>query len=85
MQKIPQDIFIGKNMRRLRKLNNYSQENIALKLQLKGRSMSVSHYGHIEQGGKNIFVSDLILLSEIFKADFNEFFKDLKPSDNKLE
>lgn len=79
MQKILQDVGIGINLKRLRKTNSYSQEDVATKMSVLGRSISANHYGQIEQGRKNIFVSDLILLSEIFGVDFNEFFVDLKP------
>lgn len=79
MQKILQDVGIGVNLKRLRKIKKYSQEDIASKMTVLGRSISSNHYSQIEQGRKNIFVSDLILLSIIFNVDFNEFFLDLKP------
>jgi len=56
-----------------------SQADVVRELQLLGRDMAVSHYGHIEQGRKNIFVTDLILLQRIFQVDYEEFFKGLVP------
>ena len=44
-------------------------------LSLKRRTMSRAGYAHIEQGIRNIFVSDLILLIEIFDVSYDEFFK----------
>lgn len=76
--KLLQDINIGVNLQRLRLERNYSQADVARKLHLLGRSISVSQCSHIEQGRKNIFVSDLILLAEDFDADFNEFFVGLR-------
>lgn len=78
MQKILQDINIGANLRRLRKISNYSQNDVAAKMSILGRSISANHYSQIEQGRKNLFVSDLILFSKIFNVDFNEFFVGLE-------
>ncbi len=77
MQKLLQDIHIGKNLQRLRKIKNLSQEDVSIKLTLMGRSMSRANYAHIEQGIRNIFVSDLVLLREIFDVNYDEFFKGL--------
>gem|GEM_PF-98759 len=79
MQKILQDVHIGANIQRLRKSRGYSQTDMVTKLQLSGRSMSRANYAHIEQGVRNIYVSDLILFKEIFDVDFEEFFKGLTP------
>jgi len=79
MQKILQDVHIGVNLRRLRDLNNYTQTDVVNKLQLRGRTMSDTTYGHIEQGRRNIYVSDLLLLAEVFNVDVNELFVGLKP------
>ncbi|MCM1566689.1 MAG: helix-turn-helix transcriptional regulator [Dehalobacter sp. 4CP] len=77
MQKLLQDVHIGVNIQRLRKSRNYSQTDMITKLQLLGRSMSRANYAHIEQGVRNIYVSDLILLKEILNVDYEEFFKGL--------
>jgi transcriptional regulator with XRE-family HTH domain len=79
MQKLLQDIHIGGNIQRLRKSRNYSQTDMVTKLQLLGRSMSRANYAHIEQGIRNIYISDLILLKKILNVDYEEFFKDLIP------
>ncbi len=79
MQKLLQDVNIGGNIQRLRKSRNYSQTDMVTKLQLLGRAMSRANYAHIEQGIRNIYISDLILLKRILNVDYEEFFKDLIP------
>lgn len=79
MQKLLQDRSFGQNLKRIRKSRGMSQSDVARELQLLGRNISVTQYGHIEQGRANIFVSDLVLLQRIFRVDYSEFFKDLVP------
>ncbi len=79
MQKLLQDVHIGNNLQQLRKARNLSQTDMVIKLQLLGRSMTRANYAHIEQGVRNIFVSDLILFKEILNVDYAEFFIDLDP------
>lgn len=79
MQKILQDGSFGSNLQRIRKSCGMSQADVARELQLLGRNISTTQYGHIEQGRANIFASDLVLLQRIFKVDYSEFFKDLVP------
>lgn len=79
MQKLLQDGSFGQNLKRIRNSCNMSQADVARELQLLGRNISVTQYGHIEQGRANLFVSDLVLLQRIFKVDYSEFFKDLAP------
>lgn len=79
MQKLLQDVNIGTNIQHLRKNRNYSQTDMVTKLQLLGRSMSRANYAHIEQGVRNIYISDLILFKEILNVDYEEFFKGLIP------
>lgn len=77
MQKILQDKSIGKNLQRIRKEHNMSQRDVVIQLELRGRVMHQATYAKIELGQGNIFVSDLVLLREIFDVDYNEFFKGL--------
>ena len=44
-----------------------------------GRPMLQSNYAQIESGKRNIFLSDLLVLKEIFEVSFDDIFKDLKP------
>jgi len=79
MQKILQDVSLGQNIRKIRMAQHRTQANVVEELQLKGRTLSVTHYGHIEQGRKNIYATDLILLQRIFQVSFDEFFEGLVP------
>lgn len=81
MQKILTDSQLGANIRRVRESKGMSQADVVRELQLKGRLMSVSHYGHIEQCRKNIFARDLALLKVIFDVDYEEFFIGLLTQD----
>lgn len=75
-QKIRQinDISIGKNIRKLRKTANLTQEQVVAQLQLRNLSTTRSIYSQIEAGTYNIKVSELIALTEIFHTDFNTVF-----------
>ena len=77
MQKLLQDKNIGKNLQRIRKTRKMSQKDVLIQMALKGRTMIETTYSRIEQGKRNIFVSDLVLLKEIFDVDYNEFFEGL--------
>lgn len=79
MAKILVDNRFGQNLKQLRTSCNMSQADVVRELNLMGRSISVTQYGHIEQGRANIFATDLVLLQRIFKIDYSEFFKDLVP------
>lgn len=77
MQKFLQDIHIGDNLRRLRKMSGLSQYDMVAKLEVYGRIMSRASYAHIEQGVRNLYVSDLILFKEILGVEYNDFFEGL--------
>jgi transcriptional regulator with XRE-family HTH domain len=79
MQKLLQDVHIGDNLQKLRKDKNLSQYDMVAKLQLLGRSMSRAQYAHIEQGVRNVYISDLILFRDILGVSYEEFFKGLRP------
>ena len=69
---------MGGNIRRLRLENRLTQEQVAAKMQVLGCDISRGTYAKIEAGIANIRVNELIALSKIFCADFNEFFKEEK-------
>ena len=70
-------VNFGRRLKQLRERRELSQYDIEIKLDLHGRSMSRSQYANIEQGKGNIFIKDLILLKDIFNAEYHEFFEDL--------
>lgn len=78
MQKILQNVSLGENLQRIRKAKGLSQNDVATKMQLMGRSISRSHYANIEQGIRNLFVTDLVLLREIFDVSYDEFFQGIR-------
>lgn len=82
MQKILQDVSLGSNIQRIRVSKGMSQPDVVRELQLLGRTITVGHYGHIEQGRKNIFATDLVLLQRIFEVEYEEFFKGLISEQN---
>ncbi|MEY8482614.1 XRE family transcriptional regulator [Lachnospiraceae bacterium 48-21] len=74
------DETFGRNLQLIRLSCNFSQEQTVAKLQLLGSPLSRSTYSLIELGRGNIYVSDLVGLKQIFKADYSEFFKDISVS-----
>ena len=81
MEKIKQDLNVGRNIQRIRKSRRMSQKDIVIQMNLRGRMISVSGYAHIEQGRQNLFVSDLIMLKEILNVPYEEFFRGLIPNE----
>lgn len=79
MEKIKQDLNIGKNIQRIRKSRKMSQKDVTIQMNLRGRMISVSGYAHIEQGRQNLYVSDLIILKEILDVTYESFFEGLLP------
>ena len=76
-QKIKQDLCIGSNIRKIRKLNKMTQEQIVARLQLMDIDISRSIYSQIECGNYNIKVSQLIALKEVFSVNYEDFFDGL--------
>lgn len=77
MEKLLQDISLGHNLRRLRKIKNFTQTSIIAQLQVMGSNLSRTTYNKIEQGKRNIYVSDLIRLQHIYSVSFDEFFQNI--------
>ena len=69
--RIVPDIGIGKNLRRLRKNAGLTQE------QLRGISVSREMLSQMERDRYNIKVSILLAFKEIYRASFEDIFKDL--------
>ena len=81
MQKLIQDMHFGENLQKIRKSCGLSQYDVVRELQLRGRDMTRANYAHIEQGIRNIFISDLVLLREIFGVSYEDFFEGLSSDD----
>ena len=84
MQWFIQDVNIGKNLRSLREQFGYSQYKLVVKLQLMGSNISRSTYSKIENGNRNIRISDFLALKQIYDVDFSAFFVGLMPDKNTL-
>lgn len=77
MQKLRPDMDIGHNIQRLRKKAGLTQDQTVAKLQLMGLEISKSTYAKLETNRMNIRVSELVALSRVFNAQFNDFFEGL--------
>lgn len=71
MDKLRQDINIGKNIRRLRRACSLTQEDVTAKMQLLGcDDITRSVYSRYETGELNIKISHLRALKQIFKCSY---------------
>ena len=75
-QKIRHDPILGKNIRRLRKKTELSQEDVVIKMELMGCKITRSIYSQIESGTYNIRVEELRALKQIFNASYDTFFEE---------
>lgn len=73
-KKIRKDPVLGKNLRKLRKDHDYTQEEIVARLQLQGSELKRGSYAQIEAGLLSISPSDLVLLKLIYDVPFEVFF-----------
>lgn len=74
---INQDISIGANLKTLRLRSGLSQEEVAVRLQVMGFTISREVISQMERGCHNIRVSILLALKDIYHASFDEFFANL--------
>jgi transcriptional regulator with XRE-family HTH domain len=72
-----QDYTIGSALKNLRKKAGLSQEQVASQLQVMGCNVSRAMYAQMETGSYSIRISVLVVLKQIFKADYSDFFADL--------
>lgn len=81
-QKIKTNSQFGLNLRKLRKQNKLTQEQVVAKLQILGFDMSRSIYAQIECGTYNIRVTELAALKDIFSTTYESFFEGIEVNDN---
>ena len=74
MRYLIQDIPIGQNIQKIRVMKNMTQMDVVAKLQLMGSNMSRSTLANIESGRRNIKVSDLKALKDLFQVEYGDFF-----------
>lgn len=77
-KKLKQDLSIGENLKRLRRRAALSQEEVAVKLQVMGFSVSREMISQMELGKYSIRISILLAMKKIYHVEsMDEFFKDL--------
>lgn len=67
--------LVGSNIKRLRQERGLKATDVIAKLQCKDINVTTGIFSKVEHGRNNPTVDMLIALTEIFKCDFNEFFK----------
>jgi len=78
MSKLLQDVNLGENLRKIRLDKKMRQIDVCARMDLLGRPMLQSTYAQIESGKRNIFISDLIALKEVFGVNFDDLFANLE-------
>lgn len=74
MQWIIRDIPLGHNIQKLRKRRGLTQEQLVARMQICGSGISRSTLANIEAGVRNVKASDLKLMKELLKAEYEDFF-----------
>lgn len=67
------------NLLHLRKEHKYSQERLVSKMHLLGSNISRSSYAMIESGKRNIRITDIVALQNIYQVPYEAFFRDILP------
>lgn len=75
-QKIKQDtIFIGKNIKNIRKEKKIKQIEVVRKMQLMGIDMTRESLVKIERGIQHIYATQLKAIKEILDTSYDELLK----------
>ena len=75
-QKIKQDtIFIGKNIKEIRKQKKIKQIEIVRKMQLMGIDITRESFVKIERGIQHIYATQLKAIKEILDTTYDELLK----------
>lgn len=67
--------IVGTNIRRLRKERGLKAIEVIAQLQVMDVNVTTGIFSKVENGRNNPTVDMLIALTDIFKCDFNEFFR----------
>lgn len=81
-QKIKQDVYLGYNIRRIRKSKNIGQTEFVHLLQLHGCDITRESLVKIERCIQHIRASQLIAIKEVLETSFEELFLHEGASDN---
>lgn len=67
--------FIGDNVRRLRKIRNFTQEELAAKLQIEGLNIDRPMITKIELQQREVYDYEAFYISKVLKVSIEELFK----------
>lgn len=76
---ILQNVSLSSNIKRLRADSGLSQIKVVEQMNLLGSNLDRPSYAKIELGRRNIKVTDLVALKQVYNVDFSEFFKGIQP------
>ena len=76
---ILQNVSLSGNLRRLRNKAGLTQKALVAKMNLLGSMIEHTAYSKIESGTRNIKVTDLVALQQVYHVDFAEFFQGIPP------
>ncbi|MBQ7346520.1 MAG: helix-turn-helix transcriptional regulator [Clostridia bacterium] len=65
---------IGKNIRNLREKAGFTQDYLAIKLQLGGCDITRSAVAKIEVGQRHLYPDEIILIKEILNVSYEDIF-----------
>ena len=66
------DRLFGQHIRELRKKRQWTQEQLAAKLQLIGCDITRVALAKIESGTRHIYLNDILALQKVFQISFDE-------------
>ena len=74
-QRVIQKVSIGRNLRRLRRQRDLTQDQVASKLQVMGLPVTRGIYAQIETGAHHIPITWLMGLKRIFRTTYDEMLE----------
>lgn len=74
MTKLILNLALGTKFKLYRQQNGYTQMDVVRKMNLYGSDISESTYSKIEQGVRNIYVSDFIILKLVLGFTYDDLF-----------
>ena len=75
----PKQIFAS-TLKNLRYKHHFSQEKLVIQMQIRGSTITREVYKFIESGSGNIKVFDLVILKNIYRIPYSDFFVGLSPA-----
>ena len=79
MQKLRNTVTLGSNLRRIRKKEKLTQDQVVAQLNLLNIDVSRSYYSRYETGELNIPAETLVALHYIFDCSYDELFQNIRP------